>query len=162
MSDKSGAACGSCNGECSVPDLEEICRAHGIDPAVIGDEKDIVSVLDRMLEAMSRKRRDEVLSALEAELEARERRQIESIQEMMQALGSLSHKINNPLTSLLGRAQLLRVGEDTDPKTRRAAEVIEDSAKRIAGYIRELAGVISQGNEQAAGRLREMQNCGDD
>ena len=123
--------------------LHERCRNHGIDPAVLGEGRDL----------------EMVLAELETAIEARERHQIEIMQEMMQTLGMLSHKINNPLTSLLGRAQLLRVSKETDPKTRKAAEVIEESARRIADYIRELANVVSESRNKVNSRLREMESA---
>jgi len=123
------------------PDLNERCRTHGIDPALIGAGQDM----------------EMVLAELESAIEARERHLIALMQEMMETLGILSHKINNPLTSLLGRAQLLRVSGETDPKTRKAAEVIEESARRIAEYIRELANVVSDNRQEVARRLREIE-----
>jgi signal transduction histidine kinase len=57
-------------------------------------------------------------------------------------LADLTHKINNPLTSLLGRAQILKLRLDTDPQLRKAADVVEESARRIADHIRELASVV--------------------
>ena len=125
-------------------DLYERCRTHGIDPVVITEGGDL----------------ETVLSELESAIETRERHQIEIMQELMETLGMLSHKINNPLTSLLGRAQLLRVGRQTDSKVAKAAEVIEESAKRVADCIRELANVVSEGREQVACRLREMEHSG--
>jgi signal transduction histidine kinase len=122
--------------------LHERCRTHGIDPALISDGGELESVLAK----------------LEAAIETRERHQIEIMQDMMQKLGMLSHKINNPLTSLLGRVQLLRASREADPKTRKAAEVIEESARRIADYIRELANVVSEGREQVTRRLRAMES----
>jgi signal transduction histidine kinase len=57
-------------------------------------------------------------------------------------LADLSHKINNPLTSLLGRAQLLRQRENTDPYVVRAAEVIEECSRRIADHLREMSSLV--------------------
>ena len=59
-------------------------------------------------------------------------------------LADLSHKINNPLTSLLGRAQLLRQRGNTDPYVARAAEVIEDCSRRIADHLREISALVKE------------------
>jgi len=59
-------------------------------------------------------------------------------------LADLSHKINNPLTSLLGRAQLLRQRENTDPYVVRAAEVIEECSRRIADHLREISSLVKE------------------
>ena len=60
------------------------------------------------------------------------------------ALAALSHKINNPLTSLIGRVQLLRQRGHEDPYVVRAAEVIEESSMRVAEYLREIAALVKQ------------------
>ena len=59
-------------------------------------------------------------------------------------LADLSHKINNPLTSLLGRAQLLRQRGNSDPYVVRAAEVIEDCSRRIADHLREMSTLVRE------------------
>ena len=63
-------------------------------------------------------------------------------------VGMICHKINNPLTALLGRAQILRMKPTTDPHVKKAAAVIEESARRIADDVRELAGVIKSERER--------------
>jgi signal transduction histidine kinase len=59
-------------------------------------------------------------------------------------LADLSHKINNPLTSLLGRAQLLRQRGNSDPYVTRAAEVIEECSRRIADHLREISALVKE------------------
>lgn len=59
-------------------------------------------------------------------------------------LADLSHKINNPLTSLLGRAQLLRQRGNSDPYVARAAEVIEECSRRIADHLREISALVKE------------------
>ena len=59
-------------------------------------------------------------------------------------LADLSHKINNPLTSLLGRAQLLRQRGSSDPYVARAAEVIEECSRRIADHLREISALVKE------------------
>jgi hypothetical protein len=56
----------------------------------------------------------------------------------------------------MGRAQILRMRKQNDPDVQKAAEVIEESAKRIAQYIRELAMVVKEGKEEALRPLLEM------
>jgi signal transduction histidine kinase len=92
----------------------------------------------------------------ERDREMEERHRLERFTELLKTLGVLSHKINNPLTSLMGRAQILRMRKVDDPNVEKAAEVIEESAKRIAEYIRELANVVKEGKEEALERLLEM------
>jgi signal transduction histidine kinase len=139
-----------------MPDPRELCRIHDIDPELIARSRNLIDLLGHIIEEKSRRRIDDVLAELESGVEAGERRQIDRMQEMLQELGVLSHKINNPLTSLMGRVQLLKARKDTDAKTRKAAEVIEESSRRIADHIRELANIVREGREQIDRRLKEI------
>jgi signal transduction histidine kinase len=65
-------------------------------------------------------------------------------EEVWDQLADLSHKINNPLTSLLGRAQLLRNRGSSDPYVARAAEVIEECSRRIADHLREITALVKE------------------
>lgn len=68
----------------------------------------------------------------------------------IEELSRLAHKMNNPLTSLLGRAQLLQMGAEGDERVRQAAKVIEESAGRIAAHVRELANLVREARELTA------------
>jgi signal transduction histidine kinase len=140
----------------AVPDPHELCRIHDIDPGLVARSRDLLDLLGLIIDEKSRRRLEDVLAELDTGVESGELHQIDKMHEMLQALGVLSHKINNPLTSLMGRVQLLRVRKDTDPKTQKAAEVIEESARRIADHIRELANIVREGREQVDRRLKEI------
>ena len=88
--------------------------------------------------------------------EIEEQHRIEKLGEVLRTLSVLSHKINNPLTALMGRAQMLRVQAGTDPKVVKAASVIEESAGRIAELIRELARVVKEGRQEAVEKVLTM------
>jgi signal transduction histidine kinase len=67
------------------------------------------------------------------------------------SISRLCHKINNPLTSIMGRAQMLQMRVATgsvDEKTAKSVVVIEESAKRVAGLVQELANLISHGRKE--------------
>lgn len=66
----------------------------------------------------------------------------EKSSEVLRELGVLIHKINNPLTALLGRAQILRARAQSDPQVLKAAQVIEESAMRIAEISREMSHLL--------------------
>lgn len=85
-----------------------------------------------------------------------ERVRLEKLAEVLKTLSVLSHKINNPLTALLGRAQILQAQKTTDPKVAKAAAVIEESSIRIADLIRELAQVVKDGRQDAVDVLLDM------
>ena len=90
-------------------------------------------------------------------LEAEERHRLERLDEVMRALGVLSHKINNPLTALLGRAQMLQAKQGADPSVIKSAEVIQESARRIAELIRELGRVVKDGQADALEKVLDLQ-----
>ncbi len=71
----------------------------------------------------------------------KERHYKEKMHGLMQTIGMLTHQINNPLTSLLGRAQILRMKADGNEDVLKAASVIEESARRISGLIQDLSGL---------------------
>jgi len=72
----------------------------------------------------------------------------ERVLELCSDISRLCHKINNPLTSLMGRAQMLQLQPNPAPeKILKATEVIEESARRVASVVQELAQVVCQGKE---------------
>ena len=85
-----------------------------------------------------------------------ERVRLEKLAEALKTLSVLSHKINNPLTALLGRAQILQAHKTSDPGVVKAAAVIEDASLRIAELIRELAQVVKDGGQGAVDALLDM------
>ena len=85
-----------------------------------------------------------------------ERMRIEKLGEVLKTLSVLSHKINNPLTALLGRAQILQSRAAVDSSTAKAVAVIEESSLRIAELIRELGRVVKEGRQGALDDLLDM------
>jgi anti-sigma regulatory factor (Ser/Thr protein kinase)/PAS domain-containing protein len=85
-----------------------------------------------------------------------ERVRLEKLAEVLKTLSVLSHKINNPLTALLGRAQILQANRSGDPSVTKAAAVIEEASLRIAELIRELAQVVKDGHQDAVDELLDM------
>jgi PAS domain-containing protein len=77
-----------------------------------------------------------------------ERHYKEKMHGLMQTIGMLTHQINNPLTSLMGRAQILRMKAKGDEDVLKAAGVIEESARRIAGLIQDLSELAKTGDRE--------------
>jgi len=102
-------------------------------------------------EARARHQLDEVLESVDAE-----RHRLDKLSEIMKTFGVLGHKINNPLTSLMGRAQILQMNRDLDPQVLKAAQVIEEASRRISLYIRELADLAKEGKAEALMQALEM------
>ncbi len=78
---------------------------------------------------------------------------VEKLDETLRVLSVISHKINNPLTALLGRAQILKSKIHTDPHVEKAAHVIEESASRIAELARELSRVLKESRQDTVDQL---------
>jgi len=69
------------------------------------------------------------------------------IQEIFDAQRKLCHSINNPLTAIMGRAQILQLKQESDPQVIKLVQVVEESAKRVATYVRELSDLIQHGRK---------------
>ena len=94
------------------------------------------------------KQTPEQLRQLVAEYETR-------INEIADLVTRVRHEINNPLTGVLGQAQLL-LREELSEKARRRAETIEQLAVRLTTIVAELREVqrpprSSEPEEQAKG-----------
>lgn len=76
---------------------------------------------------------EEKVRALVAEYEAR-------IDEVADLITRVRHEINNPLTGVLGQAQLL-LREELSEKARRRAEIIEELAIRLRDIVGQLRQV---------------------
>ncbi len=76
---------------------------------------------------------DEKLRAKIAEYEAR-------IEEVADLVARVRHEINNPLTGVLGQAQLL-LREDLNERARKRAQTIEEQAMRLRDVVAQLRQV---------------------
>jgi signal transduction histidine kinase len=68
------------------------------------------------------------------------------LDEVAQLVAHIRHEINNPLTGVLGQAQLLLREELTD-RARKRAETIEELAIRIRDIVAQLREVQKPGAE---------------
>jgi len=76
---------------------------------------------------------EEKLRALVADYEAR-------IDEVAEVITRVRHEINNPLTGVLGQAQLL-LRQELDEKTRKRVQTIEELAVRLRDIVGQLRQV---------------------
>lgn len=122
-----------------------------------GTERELARVERELTDAQSRAERlQRQLDDTMAELDPDAARptvavDIELLGELLGSLSRLCHKINNPLTSILGRAQMLQLKVKQglgDEKLRKSVQVIEESAKRVANLIQELANLVCQGRKE--------------
>ena len=90
-----------------------------------------------------------LLRASQESLENLKRLQTQFVQtEKLVSLGQLAagaaHEINNPLTAILGFADLLADGDDTDARTRNLAEKIRNQARRVGALVTNLQSFARQ------------------
>jgi len=89
---------------------------------------------------------EERIRAVVADYEAR-------LNEVAEVIARVRHEINNPLTGVLGQAQLL-LREELTEKTRKRAETIEELAIRIRDIVAQLRQIQkplrSSGNNESS------------
>ena len=71
-----------------------------------------------------------------------ERDRLVRLEAMIDDVAAIAHKLNNPLTTLLGRAQLIRRNQDDD-RLLRLADEVEHNCQRLAGDVRTLARTVN-------------------
>ncbi|MCP3980473.1 MAG: hypothetical protein GY716_14320 [bacterium] len=76
---------------------------------------------------------------------------IDEVRDLCAEVGQLCHKINNPLTSVMGRIQMMRLTEDPDEKTGRALDKMEESSQQIASLVRKLGRRVAEFAEDKEG-----------
>ncbi len=149
-----GASDGELLGEAVAPFVRDVPRAQDGEVAIGADATARVCLVSRR--DLGEPGGGEVVllhDVTERDRATAERHRVDKMAELLTAVGVLAHHINNPLTALMGRAQLLRQTRASDPAVVKAATVIDESARRIAGLIRELAGVAKEGSDE---RLRSI------
>jgi len=89
---------------------------------------------------------------------------VEVLGELLSNLARLCHKINNPLTSVMGRAQMMQMKMqkqgDENGAAKKSVAVIEESAKRVAGLVQEMANLVCQGRKEFVERCHYDSNAG--
>lgn len=88
--------------------------------------------------------REEQLRRVIADYEAR-------LTEMVEMVARVRHEINNPLTGVLGQAQLL-LREELSETTRRRVETIEQLARRITETVARLREIQRTNEAQGEGQ----------
>ena len=91
---------------------------------------------------------DEAENAAEERLRALVAEQESKLLEIADLVAHVRHEINNPLTGVIGQAQLL-LREELSPTARRRVETIEQLAGRIRDTVAELRAVQRPPQAQA-------------
>jgi signal transduction histidine kinase len=155
MADMVGQVAGSLEGQAVGPWIGSV-RAGGdgeVQVRMPGDGLRVRLISRRNLSGASGGEVVMINDITERDRRVQERHYKEKMHGLMQTIGMLTHQINNPLTSLLGRAQILRMKSQGNEDVLKAAAVIEESARRIAGLIQDLSELSKIGDRE---ELEEM------
>ncbi len=88
----------------------------------------------------------------------------EKLEGLFDELLELCHKINNPLTSVLGRAQIMqmKLAGDSESPFFKPVRVVEESAKRVAALVREQANLLCVGRKVFVDRTMQDYDAASD
>ncbi len=104
-----------------------------------------LALLARQVAALQERVDDEARK----ERKRHERSRAVRMEQALKAVRVMTHRINNPLTTILGRAQMLRNQLPPESEAIRGVSVIEESASRIADLVKGLAEAARSGEEQS-------------
>ena len=82
---------------------------------------------------------------LATEVDQREGEYRQKLEQVADLVARVRHEINNPLTGVLGQAQLL-LREDLSERARKRAQTIEDLAMRLKDIVGQLREVQKPGS----------------
>ncbi len=142
--------------------LREICRSHDIDEREILTCQGVGGVVDRVLTDLGRE-----LDAIASETESARLQNLVNflrdasalkdaepagtrLDDRFDNLAMFCHKINNPLTTLVGRSQILQLKAGSDPNIGKTVNVIQESAQRIAVLVREMSREVCDARDELA------------
>ncbi len=140
--------------------LLEMCRSHDIDEGEILSCRGIDGVVDRVLTDLGREldaiasetegaRLQNLLNFLRDASTLKDAEPVRTrLDDRFDNLAMFCHKINNPLTTLLGRSQILQLKAGADPKIGKAVNVIQESAQRIAGLVKEMSQEVCDARDE--------------
>jgi len=75
----------------------------------------------------------------------------------LREMSVVSHKINNPITALLGRAQMLRARAHSEPMVEKSVLVIDESAGRITELAKELSKLLKEARREFPDSAPELE-----
>jgi PAS domain S-box-containing protein len=133
----------------------EIVGAQGdripvlISAALILDGKTPVGSVGVFTDLRERMQMEQRLAQAQEQIIAQERQAI-----IAELAGAAAHELNQPLTSVMGYAELLRRKLANDPAATNAADVIFNEAERMAEIVRKIGKITRYETKSYVGRAR--------
>jgi signal transduction histidine kinase len=120
-----------------------------ISAALILDGTTPVGSVGIFTDLRERMRMERRLAEAQEQIIAQERQAI-----IAELAGAAAHELNQPLTSVLGYAELLKRKVGTDASASNAADVIYNEAERMAEIVRKIGKITKYETKSYVGRAR--------
>jgi PAS domain S-box-containing protein len=117
--------------------------------ALLVEGETVVGSVAIFTDLRERMRMEQRLQAAQEQLIAQERQAV-----IAELAGAAAHELNQPLTSVMGYAQLLRKKLEPGSAGASAAEVIFSEAERMAGIVRKIGKITKYETKSYVGRAR--------
>jgi len=134
---------------------KQLARAYRIKPIVLPH---LETVRARMGVLMTENADQNVVAELEEKLRSVAADYEGRFDQMAELVARVRHEINNPLTGVLGQAQLL-LREELNEKTRKRVQTIEELAVRMRDTVAQLRQVqrsMKPGQETSSGEIEGL------
>lgn len=138
--------------------------ARRVDGAEIHVEVGAAALDEKLLvlsirDVTEKRRMEAELSAARQELEAAQRRAM-----IVELAGAAAHELNQPLTSVLGYAELLQRKLDPDAPGSRFVGIIVREAERMAEVVRKIGNITRHETKEYVGNARivDLERAGED
>jgi PAS domain S-box-containing protein len=117
--------------------------------ALLHEENVPIGTVGIFTDLREKMRMEHRLAQVQAQLLAQERQAI-----VAELAGAAAHELNQPLTSVLGYAELLKRHLDRDTEARSAAEIIYVEAERMAEIVRKIGRITKYETKSYVGQAR--------
>ena len=145
--DRAAGASKGCAPRCSICKKEPI--PVSLSAALLYEEKAPIGSVGIFTDLREKMRMEQRLAQAQEQILAQERQAI-----VAELAGAAAHELNQPLTSVMGYAELLkrRLERDTAPYS--AAEIIFNEAERMAEIVRKIGKITKYETKSYVGRAR--------
>lgn len=119
--------------------------------AIIYEDDQEMATVGIFTDLRERVRMEEKLSQVQKKLQMTERQSV-----AIELAGAAAHELNQPLTSILGYAEMLKMRVQPTDKNRKAVEVICRETERMAGIVRKIGQITAYKTQSYVGGSQIM------